>query len=111
MYLQIHILATGNWNFRDFLVICMSIALLDDQFFYTKKSKTENTRLKNYMTTLVNLIIYSAVIFGTVVLYKMKILENWTISSEIGKIETILLFSMHFKSNKLIESFFFSLMF
>ncbi|KAK0163832.1 hypothetical protein PV328_002522 [Microctonus aethiopoides] len=84
MYLQIHILATGNWNFRDFLVICMSIALLDDQFFYTKKSKTDNSRLKNYMTTLVNLIIYSAVIFGTVVLYKMKVLENWTISSEIG---------------------------
>lgn len=84
MFLQIHIIATGNWNFRDFLVICMSIALLDDRFFYRKKSKIETSRVKSYLSTLVSLIIYSAVLAGTVVLCKIRFLENWTIATDIG---------------------------
>ena len=39
VFLQIHIIATGNYNFFNFLTICLCISLLDDQFFYKKKSK------------------------------------------------------------------------
>lgn len=77
-------MATGNWNFRDFLVICLSIGLLDDQFFYKKKSKHESSRWKNHLSTLVCILVYAAVVYGTIVFYRLRLLDNWTIQSEIG---------------------------
>ncbi|KAG8036745.1 hypothetical protein G9C98_004067 [Cotesia typhae] len=87
-YIQIcqylHIMATGNWNFRDLLVICLSIGLLDDQFFYKRKSKQESSRWKNYLSTFVCFVVYAAVVYATIVLYKIRLLDNWTIHAEIG---------------------------
>ncbi|XP_008550546.1 lipase maturation factor 2 [Microplitis demolitor] len=84
IYQYLHIMATGNWNFRDFLVICLSIGLLDDQFFYKKKSKHESSRWKNHLSTLVCILVYAAVVYGTIVFYRLRLLDNWTIQSEIG---------------------------
>lgn len=85
MYLFIHIIVTGNWNFRDFLVICMCIGLLDDHFFYNKKSKNDNSTVKNYLSSFIACLAYSAIIYGTVVLYQIQIQDNWTLKTEIGK--------------------------
>ncbi|XP_015121845.1 lipase maturation factor 2 [Diachasma alloeum] len=84
MFLQIHIITTGNWNFRDFLVICGLIALLDDQFFYKKKSKKGASAITQILSTLVCITVYSAVIYGTIQIFNVKFADNWTITSEIG---------------------------
>ncbi|XP_043273217.1 lipase maturation factor 2-like [Venturia canescens] len=84
IFLQVHIIVTGNWNFFNFLTICLSISLLDDQFFYKRKSKNESSAIWDYLSSVVCLAVYAAVVYGTYVMYNLKIREDWTIQSEIG---------------------------
>lgn len=83
LYLFVNLIATGNWNYRDFLVICMSIALLDDQFFYKKKSKN-GTSFTSVLSTLSCLVVFGAIAYSFVVLFKIRITDNLTITSEIA---------------------------
>ncbi|XP_015590063.1 lipase maturation factor 2 [Cephus cinctus] len=84
VFLQLHIIATGNYNFFNLLTICLSISLLDDQFFYKKKLKSSGTQILDYLSTAVCVLVYAGVIYGTYVYYKLRILDNWTIESEIA---------------------------
>ncbi|XP_033224978.1 lipase maturation factor 2-like [Belonocnema kinseyi] len=85
LFLMINIIATGNYNFFNLLTICLSLSLLDDQFFYKKKSKTGNSGILNYLTTIVCIAVYAAVLYGTYVYYNLKLdLDNWTIHSAIA---------------------------
>ncbi|XP_011865259.1 PREDICTED: lipase maturation factor 2-like [Vollenhovia emeryi] len=81
--LQVCIIATGNYNFFNFLTICLCISLLDDQFFYKRKSKNDKSRVKNYLSTLITVLVYGGVIYGTYFFYGLKITDNWTIESNI----------------------------
>lgn len=84
VFLQICIIATGNYNFFNFLTICLCISLLDDLFFYKRKSKVGASRTTNYLSTLICLLVYGAVVYGTYVYYNLKITDKWTIHSDIG---------------------------
>ncbi|XP_012062776.1 PREDICTED: lipase maturation factor 2-like [Atta cephalotes] len=81
--LQICIIATGNYNFFNFLMICLCISLLDDQFFYKRKSKNNKSRIRNYLSTLITILVYGGVMYGTYIYYGLKIIDNWTIESNI----------------------------
>ncbi|XP_034944819.1 lipase maturation factor 2-like [Chelonus insularis] len=102
MYIQIHIIATGNWGFRDFLIICLSLGLLDDQFFYKKKSKNENSVFYNFLSILICICVYSGIIYGIIIFYKIRLLKNWTIHTEIGFTQKDF---DHFLPNAVIISF------
>ncbi|XP_011689704.1 PREDICTED: lipase maturation factor 2-like isoform X1 [Wasmannia auropunctata] len=82
--LQVFIIATGNYNFFNFLTICLCISLLDDQFFYKRKSKNDKSHVKNYVSALATILVYGVIIYGTCVLYGLKITDNWTIESNIA---------------------------
>ncbi|XP_046465996.1 lipase maturation factor 2 [Neodiprion pinetum] len=84
VFLQVNIIATGNYNFFNLLTICLSISLLDDQFFYKKKVKSSQSDFVDYFSTVVCLFVYAAVIYGTYVYYNLKITEDFTIESKIA---------------------------
>ncbi|KYN43556.1 Lipase maturation factor 2 [Trachymyrmex septentrionalis] len=83
VFLQICIIATGNYNFFNFLTICLCISLLDDQFFYKRKSKNNKSRIRNYLSTLITILVYGGVMYETYIYYGLKIIDNWTIESNI----------------------------
>ncbi|KAG7213802.1 hypothetical protein KM043_003019 [Ampulex compressa] len=80
--LQVHIIATGNYNFFNFLTICLCISLLDDKFFYKRKSKIGQSMV-NALSTVLCILIYAAIVYGTCIYYKLRFTDNWTIQSEI----------------------------
>lgn len=84
MFLQIHIIATGNYNFFNFLTICLSISLLDDQFFYKRKSRNNSYNIVRHLSTILCILVYTGVLYGTCVHYNVRITDNWTIQSDIG---------------------------
>ncbi|XP_076297580.1 lipase maturation factor 2 [Lasioglossum baleicum] len=84
MFLQINIIATGNYNFFNFLTICLSISLLDDQFFYKKKPKNDSYSLVKYLSTTLCILIYAVILYETYIYYNLEITDNWTIQSNIG---------------------------
>lgn len=84
MFLQIHIIATGNYNFFNFLTICLCISLLDDQFFYKRKSNNNFYNLVKYFSTILCILVYAGILYGTYVYYNLRITDNWTIQSDIG---------------------------
>ncbi|KAL0116070.1 hypothetical protein PUN28_011138 [Cardiocondyla obscurior] len=83
VFLQLCIIVTGNYNFFNFLTICLCISLLDDQFFYKRKSKGDKSRIKNYLSTLTTISVYGVILYGTYVFYGLKLTDNWTIESNI----------------------------
>ncbi|XP_012264453.2 lipase maturation factor 2-like [Athalia rosae] len=84
VFLQLNIIATGNYNFFNLLTICLCISLLDDQFFYKRKSKNSQSDFADYFSTVICLFVYAGVIYGTYVYYDLKITENLTIESNIA---------------------------
>jgi len=65
-------------------MICLCISLLDDQFFYKRKSKNNKSRIRNYLSTLITILVYGGVMYGTYIYYGLKIIDNWTIESNIS---------------------------
>ncbi|XP_014210138.1 lipase maturation factor 2 [Copidosoma floridanum] len=84
VFLQAITIITGNYNFYNLLAICLSISLLDDQFFYHRKSKTESSQIWKYLTNLICLAVYGGILFGTYKLFNLELKDDWTISSKIG---------------------------
>ncbi|XP_011501020.1 PREDICTED: lipase maturation factor 2-like [Ceratosolen solmsi marchali] len=84
LILQIHIITTGNYNFFNLLTICLSISLLDDHFFYRKKSKAEKSRIFYYLSTIICIVLYTGIFYSTYVYYNLKFTKDWSISSQIG---------------------------
>ena len=89
LFLQCHIVLTGNYNFFNLLTVCLSIALLDDEFFYSKKNKSGKSKIWDYLSTLTCIAVYAGILYGTYVYYNLRLTENWTISAKIGKILVI----------------------
>ncbi|EFN87863.1 lipase maturation factor 2 [Harpegnathos saltator] len=85
VFLQICIIATGNYNFFNFLTICLCISLLDDQFFYKRRSRGDASHMLTMSTesTLLAVVVYGALMYGTYLCYDLKI-TNWTIQSNIA---------------------------
>lgn len=94
VFLQICIIATGNYNFFNFLTICLCISLLDDQFFYeremiSRRSRSDQPAIRYFSnlstaSTIVTVLVYGALMYGTYIYYNLKITNDWTIQSEIG---------------------------
>lgn len=81
---MVNIIATGNYNFFNLLTICLSISLLDDQFFYKGRTKTGSSKILNYLSILACVVVYLGILYGTHIYYNMKFAENWTIHTKIG---------------------------
>lgn len=84
LFLMVNIIATGNYNFFNLLTICLSISLLDDQFFYKGRTKAGTSKIFNYLSILACIVVYLAILYGTHIYYNMKFAENWTIETKIG---------------------------
>ncbi|XP_017878453.1 lipase maturation factor 2-like [Ceratina calcarata] len=85
VFLQVHIIATGNYNFFNFLTICLCISLLDDQFFYKKKARSDSTsNSTKFLSTITCIAVYAAIVFATYVYYNLRITDTWTIQCDIA---------------------------
>ncbi|CAL7934808.1 unnamed protein product [Xylocopa violacea] len=84
VFLQIHIIATGNYNFFNFLTICLCISLLDDQFFYRKKSKTSSINFISCFSTALCILVYAGIFYATCTYYNLRLSDDWTIQSDIA---------------------------
>ncbi|XP_032666182.1 lipase maturation factor 2-like [Odontomachus brunneus] len=87
VFLQICIIITGNYNFFNFLTICLCISLLNDQFFYKRRSRSDMSRIMSNLTTesaVLTVLVYGGLMYGTYIYYNLRITNNWTIESNIA---------------------------
>ncbi|XP_067008786.1 lipase maturation factor 2 isoform X2 [Anabrus simplex] len=83
-FLQVCIIATGNYNFFNFLTLTLCISLLDDEFFLKKKQQKGNGGLSNIISKIITWAVYIGVLYGTVKYYSLRITPNYTIESDIA---------------------------
>lgn len=90
LVLQALIIATGNYNFFNLLTIVLCLSLLDDDFF-PSLVRTEFLRQKSFLQTTrsivkstVSLLIFFSLFHLTVKLFNIRMLPDWTVSSEIA---------------------------
>nr|XP_022920242.1 lipase maturation factor 2-like [Onthophagus taurus] len=81
---QIGVYLTGNFNFLNILITTLLVSLLDDQFFFAKplKSNKSNAVMK-LLGTVINILIFVALIGAVIVLFNLKISGN-EIQSSVG---------------------------
>ncbi|XP_049928496.1 lipase maturation factor 2a [Epinephelus moara] len=78
MLLQVLIILTGNYNFFNLLTIALCLSLLDDQhvnFWLRKADKTSDndSKLQSWLCYLVELAVWSLLIFGSVVCFDLQV--------------------------------------
>ncbi|KAM7002264.1 lipase maturation factor 2a [Tautogolabrus adspersus] len=76
--LQVLIIFTGNYNFFNLLTLTLCLSLLDDQhvnFWLRKKDKAGNndSRLWSWLRYLVELAVWSLLIFGSIVSFDLQV--------------------------------------
>ncbi|KAI9529894.1 Lipase maturation factor 2 [Dissostichus eleginoides] len=76
--LQVLIILTGNYNFFNLLTLALCLSLLDDQhvnFWLRKADKISNndSRLCSWLCYLLELAVWSLMIFGSVVCFDLKL--------------------------------------
>lgn len=79
IFLQFHIIITGNYGFLNFLVVSLLFALLDDSHFFGKKTKT-----KDIFGTIITGVIIGGILFGTYHFFGFAF-KNGEISFKIRK--------------------------
>ncbi|KAG5889431.1 hypothetical protein JTB14_032764 [Gonioctena quinquepunctata] len=79
LFLQLCIILTGNFGFSNILLLTLQLSLLDDQFFYKKRSMSK----WSIVGKIVNVAIHGIVIYWTIQLYSLK-LNNVQIDSSIA---------------------------
>lgn len=83
LLLQISIIVTGNYAFFNLLTICLCISLLDDQLFYKQRSQKNTSRIQDYLSVLITLVVYGSIIYGTIVHFGLKKTDDFAIKSVI----------------------------
>lgn len=73
IFLQTCIVLTGNFNFSNLLIVALTVSLLDDQFFFNRRS---DNRLASVLAKIFNFLVHGALIYAIVVLYGLKIKES-----------------------------------
>nr|XP_033490744.1 lipase maturation factor 2a [Epinephelus lanceolatus] len=76
--LQVLIILTGNYNFFNLLTIALCLSLLDDQhvnFWLRKADKTSDndSKLQSWLCYLVELAVWSLLIFGSIVCFDLQV--------------------------------------
>ncbi|KAK9720857.1 Lipase maturation factor [Popillia japonica] len=72
LFLQIAVYLTGNFNFLNLLITTMLITLLDDQFFFGKSRKNNESVIPGVFSALINIIFHGAIVYGVIVFYNIK---------------------------------------
>lgn len=85
IFLQICVVLTGNFNFRDILVFTLTLSLLDDQFFFGRSRREPTSKVSSILKQIVNLTIHAAIIYGVYVLCGLK-LNGSQIDSKLSKL-------------------------
>uniref|UniRef100_A0A8C2WKR6 Lipase maturation factor n=1 Tax=Cyclopterus lumpus TaxID=8103 RepID=A0A8C2WKR6_CYCLU len=74
--LQVLIILTGNYNFFNLLTLALCLSLLDDQhvnFWRRKADKISNNGLWSWFLYLLELTVWSLMIFGSIVCFDLKL--------------------------------------
>nr|XP_020470053.1 lipase maturation factor 2 isoform X2 [Monopterus albus] len=83
--LQVLIILSGNYNFFNLLTVALCLSLLDDQhmhFWLRKPYETNNdSRLWSWLCYLLELAVWSLLIFGTIICFDLQLDAKNTISS------------------------------
>lgn len=83
VFLQVCIIITGNYNFFNYLTIALLLSLLDDRFFY-KNVKDKPSKTQKILSTLISFVVYGLILYGTIVLYSLKVKPGGAIESKIA---------------------------
>jgi len=81
VFLQLAIIATGNYNFFNFLTITLCLSLLDDDFFIPSPRKSSYFSM--IVKTLLTISAYGSLLYVTAVLYGLKWTSGGVIESKI----------------------------
>lgn len=81
LLLQICTVLTGNFNYLNLLTVALTISLLDDQSFYTRRSL--NNGFAPVLGNIFNFLVHGALLYAIVILYSIKIKESH-IEAHIG---------------------------
>uniref|UniRef100_UPI003AB00095 lipase maturation factor 2a n=1 Tax=Centroberyx gerrardi TaxID=166262 RepID=UPI003AB00095 len=84
--LQVLIILSGNYNFFNLLTLALCLSLLDDQHvnFWLRKAQTTNnndSRLVSWLCYLVELAVWSLMIFGAIVCFDLQLDTKKSVSS------------------------------
>uniref|UniRef100_A0A3B3BJP9 Lipase maturation factor n=1 Tax=Oryzias melastigma TaxID=30732 RepID=A0A3B3BJP9_ORYME len=76
--LQVLIILSGNYNFFNLLTLTLCLSLLDDQhvYFWLRRGdrlKEENSKLQAWLCYLLELAVWSLIIFGTIVCFDLQV--------------------------------------
>uniref|UniRef100_A0A3P9I5G7 Lipase maturation factor n=1 Tax=Oryzias latipes TaxID=8090 RepID=A0A3P9I5G7_ORYLA len=78
--LQVLIILSGNYNFFNLLTLALCLSLLDDQHVYfwlcrrdKLKDQSNDSKLQSWLCYLVELGVWSLVIFGTIVCFDLQV--------------------------------------
>lgn len=82
--MQIAVYLTGNFNFLNLLITTMLITLLDDQFFFGKSRKNNESVIPGVFSALINIIFHGAIVYGVIVFYNIKF-TGTQIEASVGK--------------------------
>lgn len=77
VFLQFHIIITGNYGFLNFLVTTLLFSLLDDTHFFEKKTKR-----KDIFGSIISIFIIGGILFGTYHYYGISV-QNGDILTKI----------------------------
>lgn len=93
IFLQLCIIATGNFGFLNFMIIAMLFSVLDDSHFF---SKSEQSGFRKMLSMIVTLTVIAALIIKTFFVYEIK-MENGKIDANIRKLNEIPLIQIDLK--------------
>ncbi|KAI5739305.1 hypothetical protein M8J77_017595 [Diaphorina citri] len=83
LFLQLTIIATGNFNWYNLLTIALCLSLLDDSYFYPDLNRKKN-KLLSILSSMVSLVMFGATVFAFYKLFGIKVdQKNFTVQSQI----------------------------
>ncbi|XP_037507722.1 lipase maturation factor 2 [Rhipicephalus sanguineus] len=90
VFLQILIIATGNYNFFNLLTITLCVSLADDALFLgnarrvTTGKYTHLRSLSGVLAKAVTWLVYGGLAYGTIKFFRLQLDDNWTVQSKVA---------------------------
>ncbi|KAJ9576239.1 hypothetical protein L9F63_006901 [Diploptera punctata] len=84
VFLQVAIILTGNYNFFNLITIVLCISLLDDEFFYRKKTQKGDNAMRILLGKILTAAIYGGVLYATYTLFSIRITPSYFIDCDVG---------------------------
>lgn len=89
-FLQMMIIATGNYNFFNLLTITLCLSLVDDELLLGSARRSSSGKhgyfrpLSKVLARTVALAVYCGLVYGTIKFFHLKFDDSWAVRSQIA---------------------------